>query len=85
MTIDPNSLIGKAGMSEMEIQQARANAILADFAAGFNGTMTELPSPADDGASDEDKATEPGWHRHQREDDKAEKADQDDDERRIGS
>ena len=36
MTIDPNSLIGKAGMSEMEIQQARANAILADFAAGVN-------------------------------------------------
>ena len=85
MTIDPNSLIGKAGMSEMEIQQARANAILADFAAGFNGTMTELPSPADDGASSDDLAGEPGWHRRQRADDKAEKADMDDDERRIGS
>ncbi len=43
MTIDPNSIIGKAGMSEMEIQQARANAILADFAAGVSmGTVPDL-------------------------------------------
>lgn len=52
---------------------------------GYVIVPVDLPSPADDGASDEDKASEPGWHRRQREDDKAEKADQDDDERRIGS
>lgn len=76
MTIDKNDMQG---------QQARAENILSDFAAGFNGAMTDLPSPADDGASSDDLAGEPGWHRRQREDDKADKADQDDDERRIGS
>ena len=70
--------------NDMDAQNRRAERILADFAAGFNGAMTELPSPADDGASDEDVAGEPGWKRKQRADDAAEKADQDDDERRIG-
>lgn len=43
MTIDPNSLIGKSGMSDMEIQQARANAVLPDFAAGVSmGTVPDL-------------------------------------------
>lgn len=85
--------------NDMDAQNRRAERILADFAATVNEAAglpaietpgyvivpIDLPSPADDGASDEDAATEPGWKRRQREDDKAEKADQDDDERRIGS
>lgn len=44
----------------------------------------DLPAPADDGASSDDLAGEPGWKRAQREDDKADEADRKDDERRIG-
>lgn len=75
MTIDKN---------DMDAQNARAECILADFAATVN-EAAGLPSPADDGASSDDLAGEPGWHRRQREDDKADEADRKDDERRIGS
>lgn len=82
MTIDPNKP-ALVGVNDMQANMDRAERILADWAATVN-KAAGLPSPADDGASDEDVAPEPGWHRRQRADDKADDADRKDDDRRIG-